>query len=100
MRRSSALRRPARAPSLAAAMSAPYTVIIPAAPLLKVALSVLLSSAAATEEVDTLRPVKPAAPAAPQGCRDSLTSDGVRFSPRPLRPSRLANDVICEAPEG
>src|SRR4051812_4439482 len=100
MRRSSALRRPARAPSLAAAMSAPYSLLMLGAPLLQVALSVLLSSAAATEEVDPLTPFKPAAPAAPQGCRDSLKSDGVRFSPWPLRPSRLANDVICEAPEG
>ena len=43
---------------------------------------------------------KPVAPRAPEGCRDGLKAGGVRFTPWPLRPSRLSNDVVCEAPEG
>jgi hypothetical protein len=43
---------------------------------------------------------KPVAPPAPDGCRDGLKASGVRFSPWPLRPSRLAADIMCEAPEG
>lgn len=43
---------------------------------------------------------KPVAPPAPEGCRDSLKADGVRFTPWPLCPSRLASDIMCAAPEG
>ena len=43
---------------------------------------------------------KPVAPPAPDGCRDGLKAEGVRFTPWPLRPSRISNDVVCEAPEG
>src|SRR5436190_18477844 len=43
---------------------------------------------------------KPAAPAAPDGCRESLKADGVRFSQWPLRPSHLSAEILCEAPEG
>jgi len=43
---------------------------------------------------------KPVAPLAPDGCRDGLKADGVRFAPWPLRPARLAGDIMCEAPEG
>jgi hypothetical protein len=43
---------------------------------------------------------KPEAPVAPDGCRDSLKSGGVRFTPWQLRPSRMASGTVCEAPEG
>jgi len=43
---------------------------------------------------------KAAAPAAPEGCRDGLTSDGVRFSPWSPRPEHLSAEIMCEAPEG
>jgi len=65
------------------------------APLLALALFAVESGAGAQADV-----FKPVAPPAPDGCRDGLKADGVRFSPWPLRPSRLGNDVICEAPEG
>jgi hypothetical protein len=59
----------------------------------------LLAAAAQPHEV--LPPTfKPVAPAAPDGCRDGLKADGVRFSPWPLRPSHLSAEIMCEAPEG
>jgi len=65
-----------------------------AAPLLPLAL--LAATATAEGQVA----FKAAAPPAPDGCREELKANGVRFSAWPLRPSRLANDVVCEAPEG
>jgi len=65
------------------------------APLLPVAL--LAATLTAEGEVDFQKPV---APPAPEGCRVNLKADGVRFSPWPLRPSRINKDVVCEAPEG
>jgi hypothetical protein len=66
-----------------------------AASILPVAM--LVATVAADTQADAFHPV---APTAPDGCRDALKADGVRFSPWPLRPSRLGGDVICEAPEG
>jgi hypothetical protein len=40
------------------------------------------------------------APEAPPGCWESLRAESLRFSAWPLRPSRLAQGVVCEAPEG
>jgi hypothetical protein len=65
------------------------------------ALPLWISSALATAEVGAPTPLfRPVAPAAPAGCRDGLRAGGVRFTPWPLRPSRLGGDVVCEAPEG
>jgi len=59
----------------------------------------LLAAAAQPHEV--LPPTfKPVAPVAPDGCRDGLKAEGVRFSPWPLRPSHLSAEIMCEAPEG
>jgi hypothetical protein len=62
----------------------------------------LLSLAMAAAQPHEVAPptFKPAAPAAPDGCRDGLKSNGVRFSPWPLRPSHLSAEILCEAPEG
>ena len=59
---------------------------------------VLLASLATVE--GTVDIAKAEAPAAPEGCRDNLKTGGVRFTPWPLRPSRMASGVVCEAPEG
>lgn len=59
----------------------------------------LLTAAAVPHEVAPPT-FKPVAPAAPDGCRDGLKADGVRFSPWPLRPSHLSAEIMCEAPEG
>jgi hypothetical protein len=59
---------------------------------------VLLAATSSVEGVVDF--AKPEAPAAPDGCRDNLKSDGVRFTPWPLRPSRMASGTVCEAPEG
>jgi len=61
------------------------------------AFALLTAETAPDAQADVLRP---AAPPAPDGCREGLKADGVRFSPWPLRPSRLGPDVTCEAPEG
>jgi hypothetical protein len=63
-----------------------------------IAYVVLLASLAATEA--TVDIAKAEAPTAPEGCRDDLKTGGVRFTPWPLRPSRMASGVVCEAPEG
>ena len=63
--------------------------------LLQVAL--LAGTTLAEGQIDFQKPV---APPAPEGCRDELKSNGVRFAPWPLRPSRISSDVVCEAPEG
>jgi hypothetical protein len=42
----------------------------------------------------------PKAPAPPDGCVESVRSSGAKLSPWPLRPMRLQNDVVCEAPDG
>ena len=66
------------------------------APLLLLSLAM-----AAAQPHEVVPPAfKPAAPAAPEGCREGLKSDGVRFSPWPLRPSHLSTEILCEAPEG
>jgi hypothetical protein len=63
-----------------------------------VAYVVLLASLVAAE--GTVDIAKAEAPTAPEGCRDDLKTGGVRFTPWPLRPSRMASGVVCEAPEG
>lgn len=42
----------------------------------------------------------PKAPPAPDGCRDTLRQEGLRFSPWDLRPQSLTPSVLCEAPQG
>src|SRR5262249_53851477 len=42
----------------------------------------------------------PAAPAAPAGCRGALRGAGFALAPWPLRPTKLQEGVVCEAPEG
>lgn len=42
----------------------------------------------------------PAAPEAPEGCRESLRDDGLKLVPWPLRPEKLQAGVTCAAPEG
>ena len=42
----------------------------------------------------------PAAPEAPEGCRQTLRDDGLRLAPWPLRPEKLQAGVSCAAPEG
>jgi hypothetical protein len=67
-----------------------------AAPLLLVSLAM-----AAAQPHEVVPPAfKAAAPVAPEGCRDGLKADGVRFTPWPLRPSHLSAEILCEAPEG
>jgi hypothetical protein len=61
---------------------------------------VLLAGAAMATTDGQVDFQKPVAPPAPDGCRATLKSDGVRFAEWPLRPARLSNDVVCEAPEG
>ena len=56
-------------------------------------------SALATVE-GTVDFAKPTAPPAPDGCRETLKTVGVRFTPWALRPSRMASGIVCEAPEG
>ena len=66
------------------------------APLLLLSLAM-----AAAQPHEVLPPAfKPTAPAAPEGCREGLKSDGVRFSRWPLRPSHLSAEILCDAPEG
>jgi hypothetical protein len=60
---------------------------------------VVLLAALATVE-GTVDFARAEAPPAPDGCRDSLKTGGVLFTPWPLRPSRMASGVVCEAPEG
>jgi hypothetical protein len=45
-------------------------------------------------------PATPHAPAPPPGCQETLRAAGVKFSAWPLRPSRMPNGVVCEAPDG
>ncbi len=45
-------------------------------------------------------PPAPHAPASPAQCQEALRAAGVKFSPWPLRPSRMPNGVLCEAPDG
>ena len=42
----------------------------------------------------------PKAPDTPQGCMETVRGAGAKLSPWPLRPMRLQNDVVCEAPDG
>jgi hypothetical protein len=63
--------------------------------LLGVALAAALASAEGVVEVPL-----PAAPPAPDGCQETLRSDGLKLAPWPLRPSKLQEGVTCEAPEG
>ena len=42
----------------------------------------------------------PRAPAAPDGCRETLRRDGLVLAPWPLRSTRLPGGVVCEAPGG
>ena len=67
------------------------------AAVMQLALPLLLSAAIATTagKVDPLQLFKPAAPVPPEGCRESLKSGGVRFSPWPLRPSRIGERRRC-----
>jgi hypothetical protein len=60
----------------------------------------LLSLVTAEAQADAAPAFRPAAPAAPEGCRAELKSHGVQFSPWPLRPSHLSAAIVCEAPEG
>ena len=63
----------------------------------QVVVAVLAALAAA--EGETTVPV-PKAPASPDGCMASVRAGGAKLSPWPLRPMRLQNDVVCEAPDG
>jgi len=45
-------------------------------------------------------PAPPHAPAPPAQCQETLRAAGLKFSPWPLRPSRLPGGVVCEAPDG
>jgi hypothetical protein len=45
-------------------------------------------------------PAAPHAPAPPAQCQETLRAVGVKFSKWPLRPSRMPNGVVCEAPDG
>jgi hypothetical protein len=45
-------------------------------------------------------PAPPHAPAPPVRCQETLRAAGMKFSPWPLRPSRLPDGVVCEAPDG
>src|SRR5215831_310706 len=45
-------------------------------------------------------PASPRAPAPPARCQETLRAAGLKFSPWPLRPSKMPNGVVCEAPEG
>jgi hypothetical protein len=49
---------------------------------------------------DQQRPTAPKAPAAPDGCRETLRANGLRIAPWTLRPEPLQPGVVCEAPEG
>ena len=42
----------------------------------------------------------PRAPAAPEGCLESLRAAHFKLAPWPLRPNALQSGVVCEAPEG
>src|SRR4029077_5028013 len=42
----------------------------------------------------------PAAPAAPDGCQETLRTDGLKLAPWALRPSKLQEGVVGEAPAG
>jgi len=42
----------------------------------------------------------PVAPAAPEGCFETLRKDGLALSSWPLRATKLAGGVVCEAPGG
>ena len=45
-------------------------------------------------------PPPPRAPPAPDGCRETLRTNGLRIAPWALRPAELQPGVVCEAPEG
>jgi hypothetical protein len=62
--------------------------------------SLLLASLLAASDIAEAPAFKPAAPRAPDGCRDGLKSSGMQFSPWDLRPSHLSVEILCEAPEG
>jgi hypothetical protein len=51
-------------------------------------------------QAPALRAPPPAAPAAPEGCRETLRRGGLALTAWPLRPTRLQDGVVCEAPEG
>lgn len=72
---------------------APYAEGVLGVPLLLVAI-------VAAETQDAALAGKPIAPAAPAGCREGLRTSGVRFTPWPLRASRMTAEIVCEAPEG
>jgi hypothetical protein len=45
-------------------------------------------------------PAPPHAPASPAQCQQTLRAAGMKLSPWPLRPSRMSDGVMCEAPDG
>ena len=51
-------------------------------------------------EPSSAAPPLPAAPAAPEGCRETLRADGVALSSWEPRPTPLQPGVVCEAPAG
>ena len=61
---------------------------------------ILLSGAPAAPMAGVEKLGRPKAPAAPDGCQATLRSDGIRFTPWPLRASAMGGGVVCEAPEG
>jgi hypothetical protein len=59
-----------------------------------------VSPPSVVNDVDTGALPPPRAPAAPDGCLDTLRADGLRLSPWPLQPTTLQSGVVCEAPAG
>ena len=59
-------------------------------------------AALATTTTDGTLPLRqiPTAPEAPEGCRDTLRTSGVKLANWPLQPARLPQGVVCQAPEG
>jgi len=45
-------------------------------------------------------PALPQAPAPQARCQETLREAGVKFTAWPLRPSRMPNGVVCQAPQG
>jgi hypothetical protein len=65
------------------------------------ALALGLIVAAAPDGVPSQeRPTAPKAPPAPDGCRETLRTNGLRIAPWTLRPEPLPGGIVCEAPEG
>lgn len=63
-------------------------------------LALAAAAAAGAEAMADVDRATPHAPPPPSECQQALRAAGVKLTPWPLRPTTMANGVVCEAPEG